>query len=165
MAKWDRGKLIEGKYFFFDNLEYIDSNKVPESKERRKEFEGWEYCTDKDRQFYTEISKGTLRPDGLTLLSNDIKGLRSIPEGTYDIGDGYFDPVKRVICEYDSNFKRDLNEGEEQWIIEKCRYNPQKYDDDANLDGANDKIVSEMIKLNQNPELRAQRTKGIKKDN
>jgi hypothetical protein len=89
-----------------------------------------------------------LRPDGLTLLSNDIKGLRSIPEGTYDIGDGYFDPVKRVICEYDSNFKRDLNEGEEMWITEKCRYNPQKYEDDSNLDGANDKIVSDMIKMN-----------------
>jgi len=28
VAKWDRGKLIEGKYFFFDNLEYIDSNKT-----------------------------------------------------------------------------------------------------------------------------------------
>ena len=108
------------------------------------------------------MAKNTLRPDGLTLLSNDIKGLRRIPEGTYDIGDGYYDPVKRVICEYDSNFKRDLNEGEEQWIIEKCRYNPQKYEDDANLDGSNDKIVSEMIKLNQNPELRAARARGIK---
>jgi len=53
-----------------------------------------------------------------------------------------------VICEYDSNFKRDLNEGEEMWITEKCRYNPQKYDDDSNLDGANDKIVSDMIKMN-----------------
>ena len=86
--------------------------------------EKWEYCTEKNRQFYTEISKGTLRPDGLTLLTNDIKGPRKIPEGTYDIGDGYYDPIKRVICEYDSNFKRDLNEGEEEWIIDKCRYEP-----------------------------------------
>ena len=157
MAKWDRGKLIDGKYFFFDNLEYIDSDKQKVAKK-----DPWDYCTDKDRRFYTEVAKNTLRPDGLTLLSNDIKGLRRIPEGTYDIGDGYYDPVKRVICEYDSNFKRDLNEGEEQWIIEKCRYNPQKYEDDANLDGSNDKIVSEMIKLNQNPELRAARARGIK---
>ena len=122
VAKWDRGKLIEGNYFFFDNLEYIDSDKQVE--ERVKEKEKWDYCTDKNRQFYTEISRGTLRPEGKTLLSNDIKSLRIIPEGTYDIGDGYYDPVKRVICEYDSNFKRDLNEGEEQWIVEKCRYNP-----------------------------------------
>ena len=53
------------------------------------------------------------------MLTNDIKGPRKIPEGTYDIGDGYYDPIKRVICEYDSNFKRDLNEGEEEWIIDK----------------------------------------------
>jgi hypothetical protein len=65
-----------------------------------------------------------LRPDGLTLLVNDIKGPRKIPEGSYDVGDGYFDPVKRVICEYDGNFKRDLNEGEETFIVEKCRYEP-----------------------------------------
>ena len=65
-----------------------------------------------------------LRPDGLTLLSNDITGLKVIPEGTYDVGDGYYDPVKRVICEYDSTFKRDINPGEELWILEKCRYFP-----------------------------------------
>ena len=103
VAKWDRGKLIEGKYFFYDNLEYIDSKKVENP---------WEYCTNKDRQFYTEIRKG-LRPDGKTLKVNDEAGPKRIPEGTYDIGDGYFDPVKRVICEYDSSFKRDLNPGEE----------------------------------------------------
>ncbi len=27
-----------------------------------------------------------------------------------------------MICEYDGNFKRDLNEGEETFIVEKCRY-------------------------------------------
>ena len=55
---------------------------------------------------------------------------------------------------------RDLDEGEEKWIVEKCRYDPQHHDDDANLDGSNDQIVQEMIKLNQNPELRAARMKG-----
>ena len=28
VAKWERGKLLEGKYFFYDNLEYIDSEKA-----------------------------------------------------------------------------------------------------------------------------------------
>ena len=120
VAKWDRGKLIEGKYFFYDDLEYVDTSKK-ESAEPDKE--PWGYCTNKDRQFYTEVIKG-LRPDGLTLLSNDITGLKVIPEGTYDLGDGYYDPVKRVICEYDSTFKRDINPGEELWILEKCRYFP-----------------------------------------
>ena len=104
VAKWDRGKMIEGKYFFYDNLEYVDGKK--------KAAEPWEYCTNNDRSFYTEIMKG-LRPDGLTLITNDIKGPRRIPEGTYDIGDGYFDPIKRVICEYDQTFKRDLHPDEE----------------------------------------------------
>ena len=63
MAKWDRGKLIEGKYFFYDNLEY----------NANQEHNPWDYCTNKDRQFYTEILKG-LRPDGKTLIVNDING-------------------------------------------------------------------------------------------
>ena len=66
-----------------------------------------------------------LRPDGLTLITNDIKGPTTIPEGTYDVGDGYYDPIKRIICDYEANFKRDLEANEETWILEKCRYNPQ----------------------------------------
>lgn len=130
--------MISGKYFFYDNLEYVDG---------KKQEQPWDYCTNKDRSFYTEILKG-LRPDGLTLITNDIKGPKRIPEGTYDIGDGYYDPVKRVVCEYDTSFKRDIGPGEEIWILEKCRYNPQIHDDEANLDGSNDRIVKEMIKLN-----------------
>ena len=62
--------------------------------------ENWNYCTIKDRRFYLEICKG-LRPDGLNLTTNSLEGMQDIPEGTYDIGDGYFDPLKRIICEYD----------------------------------------------------------------
>ena len=120
---------------------------LAEGIETKEQENPWEYCTNKDRSFYTEILKG-LRPDGLTLITNDIKGPKNIPEGTYDIGDGYYDPVKRVICEYDCSFKRDLNPGEELWIIEKCRYAPQHPQDEQQLDGSNDRIVREMIKLN-----------------
>ena len=93
VAKWDKGKLIEGQYFFYDNLQYQEDS--------------WDYCTIKDRKFYTETMKG-LRPDGLTLITNDIKGVKQIPEGTYDLGNGYYDPTKRAIFEYDGQFKRDL---------------------------------------------------------
>ena len=78
--------MIEGNYFFYDNLEFKDKD--------------WGYSTNKDRSFYTEILEG-LRPDGLTLISNDIKGPKRIPEGTYDLGDSYYDPLKRMICRYD----------------------------------------------------------------
>eukprot|EP00347_Sterkiella_histriomuscorum_P009913 403339397 len=146
VAKWDRGKLLEGNYFFYDKLEYNDGS--------------WDYCTIKDRSFYTEKLKG-LRPDGLTLITNDIKGPKNVPQGTYDIGDGYYDPTKRALYEYDGSFKRDLDQNEEQWIVEKCRYQPKKYEDDSHLDGGGDKIIKEMIKLNQNPTLKqARESKG-----
>ena len=51
-----------------------------------------------------------LRPDGKTLICNDINGPKNIPEGTYDIGDGFYDPTKRIICKYDGEFKRDLEQ-------------------------------------------------------
>ena len=95
----------------------------------------------------------------MTLKVNDIFGPKEIPEGTYDIGDGFYDPTKRIICKYDGEFKRDLDAGEEQWTTEKCRYQPRDFEDDSHLDGTEDKIIKEMIKLNQNPALRAAREK------
>ena len=44
VAKWERGKMIDGQYFFHDDLKY--------------DFEKWDYCTTTDRRFYTEIKKG-----------------------------------------------------------------------------------------------------------
>lgn len=154
MAKWDRGKLLEGKYFFYDNLEF-GAKAEDESTQAN-----WDYCTIKDRRFYTEKLKG-LRPDGLTLITNDIRGPKDIPEGTYDIGDGYYDPTKRAIFEYDGQFKREVESAQEQqWITEKSRYNPKVFEDDSFLDGNGDKIIKEMIKLNQNPDLKAARESG-----
>jgi hypothetical protein len=128
---------VEGNYFFFDNLEFEDKK--------------WNYSTYNDRRFYTEVSKNSLRPNGKTLITNDPSGEpQGIPPGTYDIGDGFYDPTKRQICMYDGQFKRELNPGEEQWIIEKCRYEARKFDEgeDDHLDGSTDKIIREMIKLN-----------------
>lgn len=151
MAKWDRGKLISGTYYFFDKLKFEDKN--------------WNYSTFQDRRFYTEVSTNNLRPDGKTLITNDPSGEpEKIPEGTYDIGDGFYDPVKRIICKYDCQFARELYVGEEEWIVQKCRYNPrkQKEGEEMTLDGSTDKIIQEMIKLNQNPALREAREKGLK---
>jgi len=54
--------------------------------------------------------------------------------------------------------------GEEEWIVQKCRYNARKPKEGETmvLDGSSDKIVQEMIKLNQNPALREAREKGLK---
>ena len=112
-----------------------------------------------NRSFYTEVLKG-IRPDGKTLIVNNIEGPRLIPAGTYDIGDGFFDPQKRMICNYDGSFKRNMEAGEEEWIVGKCRYNPRQVDDPAELNGGNDSIIGEMIELNNDPALRAAREKG-----
>jgi hypothetical protein len=135
---------LEGEYFFYDNLQFKDKD--------------WDYCTIQDRRFYTEILKG-LRPDGKTLICNNIDGPKKIPPGSYDIGDGYYDPIKRTIFKYDGEYKRDKLPGEEKWITEKSRYNPRQLEDNQNLDGSEDKIIKEMIKLNQNPSLRIAREK------
>ena len=66
--------MIEGEYFFYDDLKFKDKD--------------WDYCTIQDRRYYTEQMKG-LRPDGKTLICNDINGPKNIPEGTYEIGDGF----------------------------------------------------------------------------
>jgi hypothetical protein len=147
VAKWDRGNLVSGNYFFYDNLPYENEN--------------WEYSTQRDRSFYTEVLKG-IRPDGKTLLVNNIEGPRLIPTGTYDIGDGFYDPTKRMICNYDGSFKRNMEIGEEEWIVSKCRYNPSQKEDPTELNGENDTIIQQMIELNNNPALRLAREKGVK---
>ena len=50
-------------------------------------------------------------------------------------------------------------EGEEQWITEKSRYEPRKFEDGNAPDGSDDPVIKEMITLNQNPALRAAREK------
>jgi len=73
VASWERGKMIEGKYLFYDNLEFDFANK-----------DDWKYCTKNDSRLYTEITQG-LRPEGKTLLVNDINGPKDIPKGSYGI--------------------------------------------------------------------------------
>ena len=119
----------------------------------------WTYSTQRDRSFYTEVLKG-IRPEGKTLIVNNIEGPRLIPTGTYDIGDGFYDPVKRMICNYDGSFKRNMEPEEEEWIVSKCRYNPRQVDDPTELNGETDSIICEMIELNNNPTLRAARERG-----
>ena len=136
---------MSGNYFFYDNLPF--------------ETDKWTYSTQNDRSFYTEVLKG-IRPEGKTLIVNNIEGPRLIPSGTYDIGDGFYDPVKRMICNYDGSFKRNMEVGEEEWIVSKCRYNPRPVDDPTELSGENDTIIQDMIRLNNNPAARAARERG-----
>mmetsp|Transcript_34949 Transcript_34949/g.69393 ORF Transcript_34949/g.69393 Transcript_34949/m.69393 type:complete len:194 (-) Transcript_34949:194-775(-) len=105
-ATWDRGYAVEGHYVFNDGLLYEDKN--------------WEYVSQGDRRFYTEVLEG-LQPAGKTLLTNETTP-PPIPKGAYDYGCGYYDPKTEQIVSYDG--KEVLGyptEVEEKWIKDHCR--------------------------------------------
>ena len=81
---------MSGQYVFADGLKYSDTK--------------WEYCDGYDRRFYTEVCEG-LKPAGQSQLTNNIPP-REIPEGCYDCGDGFYDPISRVVMDYNKKFLR-----------------------------------------------------------
>ncbi|XP_020366152.2 MORN repeat-containing protein 5 [Rhincodon typus] len=105
VATWDRGAVIQGNYIFADGLEY--------------EGDDWMYCDHYDRRFYTEICHG-LKPAGRSQLTN-LDPPRTIPEGHYDCGDGFYNPLTRVITGYDGEFLRNADDDEHEWIVRTCR--------------------------------------------
>ena len=78
--------MVNGEYEFYDGLIYKE--------------QGWDYCTTQDRSFYTEIVEG-MQPNGHSLIVNPKEGPKDIPQGTYDVGDGYYDPQTNILYEYD----------------------------------------------------------------
>ncbi|CAI9601283.1 unnamed protein product [Staurois parvus] len=93
-AQWDSGIALEGKYTFADGLQF--------------EKEKWPYCDGYDRRFYTEICHG-LKPAGRSQLTN-LDPPRKIPEDCYDCGDGFYDPVSRVVNDYQHRFLRNAGQ-------------------------------------------------------
>ncbi|KAJ3033856.1 MORN repeat-containing protein 5 [Rhizophlyctis rosea] len=104
-ARWENGLAVQGLYTFKDGLEYAPSQ--------------WDYCTELDRRFYTERVNG-FRP-GEPQLSNDPSGPPTIPIGTYDVGDGYFNPDDGIVYTYTGQMLRQPGDEEKQWILGFCR--------------------------------------------
>ncbi|KAJ3127265.1 MORN repeat-containing protein 5 [Nowakowskiella sp. JEL0407] len=104
-AEWNKGKSSQGRYTFKDGLEY--------------KLENWDYCTDKDRRFYSERVSGFRH--GKPQLTNDISGPPEIPVGTYDVGDGYYKLETNSIFTYSGEFVRNPDESEQEWIVGNCR--------------------------------------------
>jgi hypothetical protein len=88
--------MIDGNYEFTDGLKFEDHSK-------------WNFCTFKDRRFYHEILNNIKNPD---VDKYNEKLFKQIPEGTYDVGDGFYDPEKGTIFSYDNQFLRIPNEEE-----------------------------------------------------
>ncbi|XP_075435458.1 MORN repeat-containing protein 5 isoform X2 [Ascaphus truei] len=104
-ARWDSGISQEGKYTFADGLEY---------KEKK-----WHYCDGYDRRFYTEICCG-VKPAGRSQITN-LDPPRKIPDGGYDCGDGFYDPISRVVNDFQHRFLRNADDDEHEWIVRTCR--------------------------------------------
>uniref|UniRef100_A0A8I6GL84 MORN repeat-containing protein 5 n=2 Tax=Rattus norvegicus TaxID=10116 RepID=A0A8I6GL84_RAT len=104
-AIWEKGLVVSGKYTFKDGLQYEDKH--------------WHYCDSYDRRFYTEICYG-LKPSGISQLTN-MDPPRKIPPGYYDCGDGFYNPMTRVIKDYRNRFLRNADDDEHEWIIRTCR--------------------------------------------
>jgi hypothetical protein len=115
-ARWERGRMIDGEYEYYDGLMYNSEN--------------WDYCQSHDRRFYTEIKEG-LRPAGATLIVNDPAGPPRIPSGTYDagVGQGYYDPRRDQFFTYDGEEIPAPEDMSTEWILDKCRYQPADIED------------------------------------
>lgn len=113
-AKWKEGKLVNGTYFYHDELEYCTQN--------------WNYCTDADRRFWTGVQHG-IRLEDKPQLTDKSPALW-IPAGTYDIGTGYYDPLDNMLYHYSGKTDRVPTQDEIDWAVRKCRIGTADDDDD-----------------------------------
>jgi hypothetical protein len=104
-ARWEHGKIITGRYEFSDGLGF--------------QAKDWEYCTGKDRRFFSEHVNG-LRPAGDTQLTNAHPPLR-LPKNTYDVGDGYLDVADGKVYSFAHVQLRDAAPEEKEWAAAHCR--------------------------------------------
>ena len=133
------GKLIQGDYYFFDDLKYESGEK-------------WDYCKGEDRRFNYERNNG-IRPAGQTQLKNDPEGEKHIPAGTYDTGDGFYDPIRSLVFSFDGRtILRTPTAYEVDWIQRTCRYNPRDTREpitgvSIKLTKQEDKIITRVIEM------------------
>lgn len=124
--------MIQGQYFFEDKLKF--------------EKEDWEHCTGGDRRFHQQ-ALGGIKPAGSTQLTRQ-NFPYSIPHGTYDVGEGYYEPIKSIIYQYSGEILRTPHEDQVSRIVSECRYNPKI----LNITGAEDKMIRKVIEKNKEGE-------------
>ena len=111
-GEWAKGQLVSGGYIFADGLEY-----------KKVEDETWTYCTRSDPRFFEEIKNGLPNTiEGICFDTYRGKTIKAMPNGCYDVGDGYFDPQKISICSFDTGDPiRMPDKDEKDWITSHCR--------------------------------------------
>lgn len=143
---WNMGKLTSGDYYFYDQLKFDEG-------------ENWDYCQGSDRRFNYERDNG-IKPSGQTQLKNDPKGEEPIPPGTYDTGDGFYDPIRSLVFSYcGKNILRTPDAATVDWITRTCRYNPRTTKDP--ITGVN--LSQNRLKMKSSPESWSSNKKGERK--
>ncbi|XP_050678858.1 MORN repeat-containing protein 5-like [Leptidea sinapis] len=110
-GRWIKGVLINRKLIFADGGTDEDTN----------------YCRAPDRRFTTEYVHGVQPAPNENMTAEHPP--RDIPLGYYDTGDGFYDPVTKVVFHGDdiNEILRKPLEREQKWIVENCRTNPIKH--------------------------------------
>ncbi|XXQ31547.1 MORN repeat-containing protein 5 [Plasmodiophora brassicae] len=85
-AVWAHGVASDPVVTFHDGLRFHDDV-------------SWDYCTEDDQRFQSEITDPLLLQDPVRLRNDG--GPAAIPQGTYDIGTGFLDIGKDAVFTYD----------------------------------------------------------------
>eukprot|EP00128_Syssomonas_multiformis_P014167 Colp12_sorted_trinity150504_noHs@14753 len=97
-ADWSHGLASNGVYTYKDGLVFESND--------------WSYCTEVDRRFYSERVNG-LKPAGES-QHTDRQPTPVVPSGTYDVGDGYYDPETKAVWSYDGETQIRIADTREQ---------------------------------------------------
>jgi hypothetical protein len=98
---------VEGTFTFSDGLGYAPTD--------------WKYCTDADRQFFSEsVSPRGILPAGeLNYFDTGVN--RVVPLGSYDAGNGIYTPSTGLVSAYeDPSETREPSEHEKDWILKRA---------------------------------------------
>lgn len=134
-GEWVHGELKSHSTYFSDNFRFEEEN--------------WNYCSPSDRRFNSERNS-KIAPLPRTQLGHRPEGLEKIPQQTYDLGNGFFDPERNLVYSYDrSRVLETVNEQKIEWIKKKALYNPlEQKDGEISYDDATVNRILELRKIN-----------------
>ncbi|EPZ33181.1 hypothetical protein O9G_001150 [Rozella allomycis CSF55] len=128
VAEWDNGVIVKGTFIFPDGLIYSPDYEqenfeaiMLDSRKEGQDFtlpvnESWDYCTAKDRRFYSE------RISSINPAVVDKLPPKEIPSGLFDTGDGFYSPNENSVYDYQNEkVIRKVGLEEDMWIKEHCR--------------------------------------------
>jgi hypothetical protein len=105
---WKEGKLVDGGFIFEDGLSHLKIG-----------YKYWDYCSQYDRRFYSEIKEGVRIGDELKYASSHNHRL---PKDCYDVIDGYYDAKRHTVYSYTTGEEiRTPNSEEIDFILNNCR--------------------------------------------